>query len=167
MIYDDGIKRPNKYLCPRFFSPNRFLLSKDRNVQLNALFTLFLFNETNSNAFSWLFSLTSTIRCTGIACFHLRYWTEEIPQGLVAVNEKLKWTKKTGPRVLILMLHVTTQFIICNGSRAWTVFWLASVAVNQNQACLKYRFYLQFPTSELYNLFSFNNDIIFQNSFAL
>ena len=30
---------------------------------------------------------------------------------------------------------------------------MASMAVNQNQACLKYSFYLQFPTSELHILF--------------
>ena len=57
-----------------------------------------------------------------------------------------------GPHVLILRLHVTTHFIVCNGQRAWAVFGLANVTVNQKQAHVKNYFYLQFPTSEFHIL---------------
>ena len=46
---------------------------------------------------------------------------------------------------------MTTKCIVCNGLRACAVFWLASASLNQNQARLKYRYYLQFPTCEFHN----------------
>ena len=57
--------------------------------------------------------------------------------------------------------------IVFNGLWAWIVFQLASAAVNLIQVRLKYRFYIQFLTSEFQVYFQFNNDNIFQIVFAL
>ena len=60
---------------------------------------------------------------------------------------------------------MTIQFIAPYWPRVRAVFRLASTAVNQNQVCFKYRFHLQFPTSEFHILlFSFN--ITFQKLFC-
>ena len=86
---------------------------------------------------------------------------KKICQGLGPVKFKLKLIK-CWPTVLILKLHVTTTFIVCNEPGAFAVFRLASL----NQAHLKYHFYVQFLTCE-FHVFPFNNDIIFQYLFTL
>ena len=56
-----------------------------------------------------------------------------------------------------MVAHDHTMYCICNGPRVWAVLRLASAAVNQNQAYLKYHIYLQFPTSEFHNVRLFSH----------
>ena len=71
-----------------------------------------------------------------------------------------------------LKTHINKMLAYCFNpqlTRDYTIEGVGSTAANQNQARLKYRFYLQFLTSEFHNLscILFKNDIFFQNSFAL